>query len=62
VIPADLKSRREALGLTQSALAERLGVSVQAVRHWEQGVRPIPAMLELALECLKRRAGARGRR
>lgn len=40
--PADLKVRREALGLTQSALAVRLGVSDRTIRHWESGTFEIP--------------------
>lgn len=33
-----LKARREALGLSRSALAERLGVSVSAIGNYETGV------------------------
>jgi transcriptional regulator with XRE-family HTH domain len=34
-----LKRLREAKGLTQEALAERAGVSLGAVRQWEQSKR-----------------------
>lgn len=52
--PADLKVAREALGLTQRALAERLGVPHTTVWRWETGKHPIerPLMLRLALERL----------
>lgn len=38
----ELKACRAELGLTQVALASRLGVSVSAVTHWEQGRRSVP--------------------
>jgi len=40
---ADLKVRREALGLTQGWLAEAVGVQDRAVRRWEAGDRDVPA-------------------
>lgn len=42
MLPADLRALRAALRLTQRQLADRLGVSVDAIRHWEHGRRPIP--------------------
>ena len=36
---ARLRALREAAGLTQAQLATRVGRSVGAVRHWEQGRR-----------------------
>lgn len=52
--PADLRTAREALGLTQRTLAERLTVSENTVWRWERGLMPIehPGMLRLALERL----------
>ena len=32
-----LKVRREQLGISVNELAKRLGVSAQAIRHWENG-------------------------
>lgn len=39
--PTELKTLRKELRLTQSELAEKLGVTVHAVRKWEQGQRAI---------------------
>ena len=47
--PSELRATYRAMGLTQQALADRLGVTVRAVRFWEQGERPIPKWLALAL-------------
>lgn len=33
-----IRQRRQAMGLTQEGLAERLGVSAPAVNKWERGV------------------------
>lgn len=51
-IPAKVgvKAIREGPGLTQAAFAARLGLSIYALRNWEQGKRrPDPA----ARACLK---------
>ena len=40
--PADLRVRREALGLSRAWLANRLGVAEQSVSRWESGARAIP--------------------
>ena len=37
--PSMLRSLRESAGLTQAALGERAGLSLHAVRHYEQGNR-----------------------
>jgi putative transcriptional regulator len=45
-IPAkvDVKSIRECMGLSQAAFANRFGLSIFALRNWEQGKRqPDPA-------------------
>ncbi|MDR0389904.1 MAG: helix-turn-helix domain-containing protein [Spirochaetaceae bacterium] len=40
----DVKSIRERMGLSQAAFANRFGLSVLAIRNWEQGKRqPDPA-------------------
>lgn len=50
----DLRTVRTALGLSQERLAERLDVGRRTVIRWEQGAWPIPRVVELALETLKR--------
>jgi len=54
VTPADVKAAREALGLTQRQLAERLDVTQATVWRWESGAKRIgnPTILRLALERL----------
>lgn len=37
--PERIKALRGVLGLSQRGLAEALGMSLGAVRHWEQGIR-----------------------
>ena len=40
----DVKAIREGMGLSQSSFANRFGLSVYALRNWEQGKRqPDPA-------------------
>lgn len=47
--PADLKSWRAALGLTQAGAAAALGVSKRTYEGWEAGRPPEqPSLLELA--------------
>lgn len=41
-----LRARRKELGLTQPEMAEKVGVSVTALRHWEQGHR-VPTLAYL---------------
>jgi transcriptional regulator with XRE-family HTH domain len=56
---AELRRRREALGLTQTQLGERIGIRQPSISAWEQGHKPIgnPLMLALALWALERGAG-----
>lgn len=49
-----IKSRREAMGLTQTQLAERLNITMASVGFYEQGVRiPGDEMLQKICEVLK---------
>src|SRR5947209_16506889 len=54
---------RQSMGLTQRALGRLLGISEQAIQHWECGVySPKPEHLERLLAlCLERHAFALGR-
>ena len=51
-----IKTYRDRFGITQEALAKRLGVSPNTVARWERGDLTIrhPEMLRLALESLKK--------
>ena len=60
--PAEFKSRRQAAGLTQVALAGHLGLPVQAnrrapisrsVQDYESGRRPIPGPVAQLMRQLK---------
>lgn len=53
VSPAELRARREALGLSQTALAVALGVSLPTVQRWESNKSRIPAMISPALWALE---------
>ena len=50
----ELRRRREALGLTQTQLAERLGVGLRTLQEWEKDLRTIRPMVELALASIER--------
>jgi DNA-binding transcriptional regulator YiaG len=39
---SELKSKREKLGLTQTGLAEILGVKMNTVYRWESGILVVP--------------------
>lgn len=45
----NLKRIREAVGLSQSKLAEESGVSVRMIQHYEQGVKDINAAAALTV-------------
>lgn len=58
--PGYITSLREALGLTQQELAQRLGVNKLTVSRWERGaLRPGPTSLQ-AIRHLRREAVAQG--
>jgi DNA-binding XRE family transcriptional regulator len=46
----ELRTRRDALNMTQDQLASALGVTRQSVYMWEAGKTSIPALLDLALQ------------
>jgi Helix-turn-helix domain len=58
--PGFIRTLRDALGLTQVELGERIGVDSMTVSRWERGaVKPGPAAVK-ALDKLRRDAGRRG--
>ncbi len=52
--PGDLKTLRAALGLSQQALAEQLGVTRNTVTRWEMGMHPIPTLAANLLATIRR--------
>jgi len=52
---AELRKRREALGLSQIELARQLGVDNGTVSRWERGELNCHPLLSLALEAIERR-------
>ena len=49
----EIKSRRRALGLTKSELANKMGVSAQSVSRWESGLaNPAPDKISMLAEIL----------
>lgn len=50
---AKLRERRKALGLTQQALGDLLGVAQNSVARWEREEVPIPPFLHLALNWIE---------
>lgn len=48
--PADLRAAREALGLTQTEFAARLGVHWTTVSRWENGRLPISKRVAMAVK------------
>jgi DNA-binding transcriptional regulator YiaG len=51
---SELKTIRAKLGLSQAALAERMGVSRNTVVRWEMGLHPIPEMAVRLMKLLKK--------
>lgn len=58
--PADLRTARKALGLTQSGLAKALRLSEKngdrSIRIWEQGGNTVPGPVQVAVELLAEQA------
>ena len=54
--PGEFRATRKSIGLTQTELAERMGVTVRAVLHWERGTRTIPNAMSILLDYVGRDA------
>jgi len=50
----ELKQKRENLGLTQTELADILGVKMNTVYRWESGILAVPKSIELAMQTVER--------
>jgi len=59
--PSELKQIRATLRLSQQGMADRLGVSLGAVRKWEQGERWISQPIAMLMRMIEKeaRCGAR---
>ena len=60
--PAELRARRQGLGLTQAQLGAKLGVAANTIARWERGATPVGSvhlgivhLFELAEPKVKRR-------
>ena len=51
--PAALTARRHALGLTQAAMADRLGVTARTLQRWEAGTIKINKRTAQVVEGMK---------
>lgn len=58
--PGYIRTLREALGMTQTQLAERIGVDKMTVARWEWGKMAPSASAVAALDSLRRTLGRRG--
>lgn len=47
-----LKAGRKVLGLTQAEVADVLGVSIDTIKHWEAGKKPIPEKMVKKINAL----------
>ncbi len=55
----ELKEKREKLKLTQTELADILGVKMNTVYRWESGILSVPKSIELAMETVERKVLAK---
>lgn len=60
--PAELKTLREALGLTCQWLADEAGVSMRTVQYWEAGRTAVPSDVAQILVMLDERVSAASKR
>ena len=59
---SELKAIRKGLGLSQAALAEKLGVTTTSVARWERGEVPISEPMARFIRLLRQVEKKRGRR
>lgn len=58
--PGMIRTLREALGMTQTALGEKIGVDKLTVSRWERGTMTPSAGAVKKLDALRRKLGRRG--
>ncbi|TVQ77235.1 MAG: XRE family transcriptional regulator [Phycisphaeraceae bacterium] len=58
--PGMIRTLREALGMTQAALGEKIGVDKLTVSRWERGTMTPSAGAVKKLDALRRKLGRRG--
>jgi len=51
--PDELKTKRQAIGLTQEQLAVAIGYTVRQINRYETGAAEIPKIAELAINSLE---------
>jgi transcriptional regulator with XRE-family HTH domain len=56
--PAELKTWREAVGLSSTNLADLIGVETRAVNRWEAGTNTMPPGVSEGLQALRKSIGA----
>ncbi len=55
--PTEFKTARRELGLSQNALAKRMGVTGRTIRRWEAGDTQIPGPVIVSMRYFKFRQG-----
>ena len=50
---AEIKAERARLGISQSLMAQRLGVSPRTISYYEKGEVPVPKTIELLIQSRK---------
>lgn len=59
--PAQIRARREGLGMSEAQFAAALGVSARTVRYWQTGGRSPSKAVVLLMKRLKKPEKPRGR-
>jgi DNA-binding transcriptional regulator YiaG len=60
--PSDIRDTRESLDMTQTDLAQALGVSLRTVCYWEAGEKRPSGAANLLLEQFAKKAARKGGR
>lgn len=60
--PAEIRSRRESLGMSEAQFAAALGVSARSVRFWQLGKRNPSKAVVMLMKGLRKPKNPRGRK